>query len=187
MGYQFDCSRNRRRPEPSPTNTGLPDCVTSLFNLPTAMLYNDAARLAGNFNRGTQIHGVGETTMSAKIDRRQFLQSGAATLAAASATPLAARPEGAPQKPWNVLYVISDQHQAACMGSPLAGFTPRARSPFPAEIPPPAPLRNRALCCNRPISTGQSNNSLSRSARLRVPPAAAGSGSQTATGNRPDR
>jgi arylsulfatase A-like enzyme len=53
--------------------------------------------------------------MSAKIDRRQFLQTGAATLAA-SAAPQAARPEGGPQKPWNVLYVIADQHQAACMG-----------------------------------------------------------------------
>ena len=54
--------------------------------------------------------------MSAKIDRRQFLQSSAATLAAGSA-PLGARPQGGPQKPWNVLYVISDQHQAACMGA----------------------------------------------------------------------
>jgi len=53
--------------------------------------------------------------MSATIDRRQFLQSSAATLAAGAAS-LGARPDQAPQKPWNVLYVISDQHQAACMG-----------------------------------------------------------------------
>jgi arylsulfatase len=53
--------------------------------------------------------------MSAKIDRRQFLQSGAATLAA-SAVPPGSLPDGTPQKPWNVLYVMSDQHQAACMG-----------------------------------------------------------------------
>src|ERR1017187_1391937 len=60
-------------------------------------------------------HELEETAMSAKIDRRQFLQAGAATLAA-STVPLGARPGQAPQKPWNVLYLISDQHQAACMG-----------------------------------------------------------------------
>ena len=54
--------------------------------------------------------------MNVKIHRRQFLQSGAATLAA-SAAPLRARPDAASRKPWNVLYVISDQHQAACMGA----------------------------------------------------------------------
>src|ERR1035438_3837394 len=53
--------------------------------------------------------------MKAKIDRRQFLESSAPTLAVRAA-PLASRPDGAAKKPWNVLYVISDQHQAACMG-----------------------------------------------------------------------
>ncbi len=53
--------------------------------------------------------------MSKKFDRRQFLQSGAVTLAA-SAAPLRGRtPDDAP-RPMNVLYVIADQHQAACMG-----------------------------------------------------------------------
>ncbi len=54
--------------------------------------------------------------MSRKIDRREFLQSGAATLAV-TASPIAARPKPAGSKPFNVLYVISDQHQAACMGA----------------------------------------------------------------------
>ena len=53
--------------------------------------------------------------MSAKLDRRQFIQAGAATLAA-SAAPAAARSEAVPGKPMNVLYVIADQHQAACLG-----------------------------------------------------------------------
>lgn len=55
--------------------------------------------------------------MSEKIDRRQFLQGGAATLAAVSATKFTALPGSPPpDKPLNVLYVIADQHQAACLG-----------------------------------------------------------------------
>jgi arylsulfatase len=53
--------------------------------------------------------------MSAQLDRRQFLQAGAATLVASAVkTPAHAdQPKG---KPLNVLYVIADQHQAACLG-----------------------------------------------------------------------
>ena len=56
--------------------------------------------------------------MGRTIDRRQFLQTGTAGLAA-GALPRGARADIAPPppKPWNVLYVISDQHQAACMGA----------------------------------------------------------------------
>jgi arylsulfatase len=54
--------------------------------------------------------------MTKRIDRRQFLQTGAAALAV-GASPMGARPQDLPHKPWNVLYVISDQHQAACMGA----------------------------------------------------------------------
>lgn len=54
--------------------------------------------------------------MATKIDRRQFLQTGAATFAA-GAVPRTARSADATPQPWNVLYVISDQHQAACMGA----------------------------------------------------------------------
>ncbi len=54
--------------------------------------------------------------MSEKIDRRKFLQTGAATLAAGAA-PLGAQQQPPAPKPWNVLYVIADQHQAACLGA----------------------------------------------------------------------
>jgi arylsulfatase len=54
--------------------------------------------------------------MNRRIDRRQFLQTGAAALAS-GASPMGARPQDSAQKPWNVLYVIADQHQAACMGA----------------------------------------------------------------------
>ena len=53
--------------------------------------------------------------MSAKLDRRQFIQAGAAALAASAAPASAVSPAGA-TKPMNVLYVIADQHQAACLG-----------------------------------------------------------------------
>ena len=53
--------------------------------------------------------------MSTKLDRREFLQGSAAVLAT-SAARVAALPVGEPTKPLNVLYVIADQHQAACMG-----------------------------------------------------------------------
>jgi arylsulfatase len=53
--------------------------------------------------------------VSAKLDRRQFLQAGAATLAA-SAAKVQALPATASGKPMSVLYVIADQHQAACLG-----------------------------------------------------------------------
>ena len=53
--------------------------------------------------------------MSAKLDRRQFIQAGAATLAARAA-PASAVAAAMPAKPLYVLYVIADQHQAACMG-----------------------------------------------------------------------
>lgn len=52
--------------------------------------------------------------MNTKIDRREFLQAGAATLAA-SKFPLG-RADVTMNKPMNVLYVMADQHQAACMG-----------------------------------------------------------------------
>ena len=52
--------------------------------------------------------------MNTKIDRRQFMQVGATTLAA-SKVPLGLA-EATMNKPMNVLYVIADQHQAACMG-----------------------------------------------------------------------
>ena len=53
--------------------------------------------------------------MSTKFDRRQFLQGSAAVLAT-SATRVAALPVEESTKSMNVLYVIADQHQAACMG-----------------------------------------------------------------------
>ncbi len=43
--------------------------------------------------------------MSVKIDRRQFLQTGAATLAVSTA-PLGGQTVEAARKPFNVLYVI---------------------------------------------------------------------------------
>jgi arylsulfatase A-like enzyme len=52
--------------------------------------------------------------VNTQINRRQFLQVGAATLAVGTVTRGAAGT--IENKPMNVLYVIADQHQAACMG-----------------------------------------------------------------------